>query len=227
MMSTSAAVATPVVGQVDDFEGGTTQGWFINAVGMGTPPAAVLPTNIATGGPGGLDDNYLRLTSLGGSGSGSRLAVNNADPRWTGNYLAAGVNAITMDVINLGQTELALRLALEDPTVGPPSNVAFSTDAVIVPVGSGWTPVTFLIGPGNLTAGLGDINAALTGATFLRLYHSPDPGFPNPVFPIPAVAAQLGVDNITATAVPEPSTLALAGFGALGLLGYARWRKRA
>ena len=180
---------------------------------MGPPPAAALPTNIATGGPGGPDDNYLRLTSLGGSGSGSRLAVDNADPRWTGDYLAAGVNAITMDVNNLGQTDLALRLAFEDPTVGPPSNVAFSTDAVIVPVGSGWTPVTFLIGPGNLTAGLGDVNAALTGATFIRLYHSPDPNFPNPVFPIPAVVAQLGVDNITAAACPSPRRWPWPGSG--------------
>ena len=52
MLSTSAAVATPVVGQVDDFEDGTTQGWFVNAVGMGPPPAAALPTNIADGRAG-------------------------------------------------------------------------------------------------------------------------------------------------------------------------------
>jgi hypothetical protein len=155
--------------------------------------------------------------------------VGNTDTRWTGNYIAAGVNAISMDVWNLGSSDLFLRLMFEDPMGAPPNNIAFSTAAVFVPAGGGWTPVTFLLGPGHLTAGLGDVDAALTGTTLLRLYHSPDPNFPNPVFPIPAVVAHLGVDNITAigavAAVPEPSSLALLGIGALGLVGYG-WKRR-
>jgi hypothetical protein len=222
----SAARGSPIVGQVDTFEDGTTQGWLINLLGMNPPPPEALPANISTGGPGGADDNYLQLTSLGGTGAGSRLSVLNLDARWTGDYLAAGINAITMDLINLGINDLALRLVFEDPTVGPPTNVAFSTDAVLLPAGGGWTRVTFLIDPGSLTAGLGDITAALTGTTAIRLYHSPTPNFPNPVFPIPAVVAQLGVDNIRAAAVPEPVTFVLAGISLAGLAAGAIRRRQ-
>ncbi|QDV33874.1 PEP-CTERM sorting domain-containing protein [Tautonia plasticadhaerens] len=223
VLSPSAAFADPIVGQVDDFEDGTTQGWTVNFAGMAPPPADALPTVVSTGGPGGAADSFLMLTSLGGNGPGSRLSVGNLDPRWTGDYLAAGVRAITMDVNNFGSTELALRLAFEDPTAGPPSNVAFSTDALIVPTGSGWMTVTFLIGPGDLTAGLGDVDAALTGATLIRLYHSPDPNFPNPVSPIPAVVAQLGIDNIAV--VPEPASLVLTVTGLIGLCSSIRRRR--
>lgn len=199
------ATATPVIGQVDDFEDGTTQGWQINLLGLGSPPAGALPVNIASGGPTGADDNFLRLTSLGGSGSGSRLSVINT-AQWKGNYLAAGVGAIEMNLNNLGQSDVFLRLMLADPTVGPPSNIAFSSNAIFIPGGSGWAQRTFSLSPVDLTAGLGSIAAALSNATELRLYHSPNASFPNPTTPIAAISAVVGVDNIRA--VPEPATLA-------------------
>ena len=101
LLSSSLAVADPIIGQVDDFEDGTTQDWIVNLLGMAPPPPAALPINVPTGGPGGLDDSFLRLTSLGGNGPGSRLVVINLAPRWTRDYLAAGVTALTMDVNNL------------------------------------------------------------------------------------------------------------------------------
>jgi hypothetical protein len=215
-----AAAADPIVGQVDNFEDGTTQGWRINLLGMGSPPANTLPANIPTGGPAGLNDNFLLLTSNGSQGAGGRLVALTLDPRWTGDYVAAGVNAITMDVNNLGATSLALRMLFE--SVGPmgPTDVAASAGAVIVPPGSGWTRVTFPIAPDDLTALMGSVGAALTRANVVRLFHGPAAAFPGP-----ASAAQLGVDNITASsaqtaaAVPEPATLAvfagLAGAGGL------------
>jgi hypothetical protein len=86
----TAVVADPLVGQIDTFEDGTIQNWH---VGMDAPPAA-RPANIASGGPGGAGDNYLRLTALGGNGPSSKLSVIN-NSQWTGNYLASGVNAIS------------------------------------------------------------------------------------------------------------------------------------
>jgi hypothetical protein len=206
----SSVVADPILGQIDTFETGS-QGWFTGGVVVLPPQPAV----IQTGGPTG---NFMVLTAIGGLGSNSRLTVLN-DAQWTGNYLSAGVSLITMDVINLGQTDLYLRLMFEDPMFGPPTNIAFSTNPIFLPVGSGWTSVSFVIDPASLTAGLGSINEALTGTTAIRLYHSQAPGFPNPVFPIDTVVGQVGVDNITASAIPEPTTavLLISGFAAVAV----------
>jgi hypothetical protein len=118
--------------------------------------------------------------------------------QWAGDYIAAGINSISMDLINLGFTDLSLRLVFEDPTIGPPSNIAFSQNAFVLPSGTGWTHVVFPISVSDLQAGLGDVTTALTNTTAIRLYHSPAPNFPNPVFPIESVVAQVGVDNIQA-----------------------------
>jgi hypothetical protein len=224
LLSLPAAVrADPVVGQVDTFENGTTQNW---QVGPDAPPAA-LPVNVLSGGPAGADDNYLRLSARGGNGPGSKLSVINESARWTGNYLASGVNAITMDLRNFGPSDLSLRLLFAGP-FGPmgPTSLALTSDAIFLPAESGWTAVTFLIGPENLTAGLGSVTEALSGVSELRLFHNPAPFFLGPGGnSIPSVSASLGVDNIRAAAIPEPGTLALVATGLLPLAG-AVVRKR-
>jgi hypothetical protein len=191
------------IGQVDDFEDGTTQGWQINSLGFGSP--AILPANQSTGGPAGANDNYLQLgSSGGGSIAGGRLVVNNLFAQWAGNYTALGLTAISMDLRNLGNTDLAIRLLLENPDGGPPSDIA-TTGAVVLPSGGGWTNVEFDLSPGALTALLGDVDALLANVTMLRIFHNDVADFPGP-----SVVATLGVDNITAIGaqqpVPEPGT---------------------
>ena len=93
-----------------------------------------------TGGLAGLNDNFLLLNSVGGQGPGSRLMTLNP-VFWGGNYLTAGITGIRMDVRNFGQTDVFLRFLLEDPTNGPPSNVAMSAKPILLAVGSGWTIV--------------------------------------------------------------------------------------
>lgn len=190
-----AAGSAVSVGQADNFEDGTTQNWGVGHFGA-TPPAP--PVNVPTGGPAGESDNYLLLTAIPSDVidvPGSRLVVIN-DIQWAGNYPASGVGAITMDLNNLSSTDLFLRILLADPSDPlPPNNIAVSSVPVFVPAGSGWTFGVFPIGPGNLTALKGDVNAALANATEIRIFHNPVAGFPPP--PV-LVETQLGVDNIAA-----------------------------
>jgi len=202
-LSSEAAV---VVGHTDDFQDLTTQGWSVGA------PSPAPPVNVPTGGPAGTGDAFLKLTSVGGQGAASRLTVINAQPKWAGSYISAGVTRIAMDVNNLGNTPLQLRLLFEDPQAGPPNNVAFSKTAIGLQADSGWQHIVFPISPGDLQADQGTVLAALNGATALRIFNSTAAGFPGE-----PIVASLGVDNITA--VPEPNTgLILAALlGALTL----------
>jgi len=194
------AATTPVraavaVGQTDDFEDGTTLNWR-----GATGPLA--PANVASGGPSGADDNFLRLTSSGASTAGGKLVAFNFD-QWAGNYLAAGINAIEMQVNNLGATDLTLRLILRDDA----DLQSLSTVAdVDVPAGSGWTTVSFPLTAANLTGPAGSTFETVMGSvTELNLVHNDTP--------IPHrqnaenIAALLGVDNIRAVGVPEPACL--------------------
>jgi len=204
----ATAPAEVIVAQFDNFENGTTQGWDS---GDNNPHP---PVNVASGGPAGVGDNYLKITATGGSGAGSKLVASNT-AQWTGDYQAAGVTEITMDLENPGSSALQIRLVLEG------SGGAFvSRNSFSLPASSGWLPASFLLGAGDLTGGV-DYDATLGHVTRLRLIHNPSASpFPSS---IPPVVAQLGVDNITA--VPEPATLLLLAIGGLCLLGHALRRR--
>ena len=188
------------IGLPDDFEDGTTQNWVVGLRG-GVPRFP--PVNVPTGGPAGDGDHYLLLTSVASifSDPGNRLVVINLT-QWTGDFLGAAVNFITMDVNNLGATDLDLRIRVEDPDAPPsntPTHIAVSTDAVFVPAGGGWTRVVFPMSPGHLTPLKGDVALALSNVAELRIFHSPTATFPGPT-----IDAQLGVDNITARVTSMP-----------------------
>jgi hypothetical protein len=212
---------------VDTFETETPEGWFF---GGGPGGSGGVPSILTTGGPAGAGDAFMRLVSLGGTGPGSRLTASNA-AQWSGNYIAAGVVAIAMDVNNTGRNDLSLRLVFETlPPLSPPTNIAFTDDPIFVPAGSGWMHIVFPVTPGALlnnpaipgSTALG----ALSDATLIRIYHDPADNSPNPFVPIPAIVAELGVDNIAALAAPEPSTGVLLVTGGLALAFGARRVRR-
>ena len=123
------------VGQVDDFQGGTTQGWLEGAISPNPP------TNVPDGGPLGVGDNYLQNVSSGGFGAGSRQVMFNL-VQWSGDYVTAGVTRIEADMANFGATALSMRIAIEG---GAPLGRYGSTSAVnLTPQTGNGTPSPFI-----------------------------------------------------------------------------------
>jgi hypothetical protein len=135
-----------------------------------------------------------------------------------------------MDVRNFASTELFLRLLfVEFNPMMEPVSAAFSSEANFVPALSNWHAIEFDISPSALTAvpvpflPVASPVRSLSNTVELRIFHNPQPFFAPGMNP--AVLGNLGVDNITAAAIPEPSSWMLIGGGLL-LAGLARLRVR-
>jgi len=187
----SGSVCAQTVGQIDDFEDGTTQGWVVGLFGA-TPPNP--PTNEPTGGPAGVDDNFLKYASTGTSGAGSKMIIQNVDSRWLGDFTTAGVVRIKMDVRVTG-ADLDLRITL----LGNAHRIS-TANAVTVNAGTGWTSIIIPISASDMVSVQGgnttDVVNALASVTEMRILSSPTPSWQGET-----IAATLDVDNIMAMAV--------------------------
>jgi hypothetical protein len=193
----ASGASAVVLGQTDDFQGGTPAGW-------GTGPANPNPPSwVASGGPDGEGDGYLRVEANGGDGSGGNLVAFNTD-QWAGDYLAAGVGAIRADLRNRGPEPLVVRLLLEGPGGG-----FHSLDAARLRPGRHWRSFTFRIDAAALAGGA-DARATLSGVTKLRILHAPTLAGVEPVESV------LGIDNVTAES-GDPCLAAELRGPALGL----------
>jgi len=198
------------IGQKDTFQDGTTNGWGVSLLDISSPTP---PVNMAGGGPAGAADSFLKINAVAGVGPGNLLSAINIR-QWAGDYILADITRIRMDLNNLGNTDLSLRLLFSDGTFGA-ANTAFSTIPLLLPAHSGWVTNVFAITPADLTPGTGSVVTALHNTVELQLYHGSGAT-------AESVTGTLGVDNITAT--PEPSSALLLGSGLLALYSLKTWR---
>ena len=205
-----SAVHAVVPGQIDTFQDGTTDNW---------KTGQIQPVNIANGGPGGAGDRFLELSS-DGSGANGRLTVFNRN-QWTGDYIAAGVNEITVDLNNFSDVTLNIRLAFKDSTTANGSGYVTSTAFTLTP-SSGWQHAVFSITPTTMTAAgsPAPFSTFFSGPAEFRIINAST----NTDLNGNAVVAQLGVDNIIA--VPEPSSVVLVLGCSVGTMGLGVFRRR-
>lgn len=193
------------IGQAADFQSLTTEGWI---VGIGDEN----PLNVATGGPAGDGDAFLRYQSAGGGGPFSKMIFYNTS-QWTGDYVTAGITGFTADVINTGATTLDLRLAFGDTRSARNGEWFASSSSVQLAPGSGWQSVVLPIDEGSLTQVLGTGSYAdlMSGVGAVRILSSVAPSNLGDT-----IEGTLGVDNLRA--IPEPASLALVALASLAAM---------
>ena len=187
--------------QVENFSG-------IHAWTSGDPnpnPPVIQPD----AGPLGSGDSALRVSSNGGNFAGGRLVVYN-ESLWTGDYTAAGILSLAVDLRNLGTNTLSMRVAVNGDSGW------FVTTTSPVTAFSGWTSQIFDLRPAALvSAGGADAAATLATVRELRILHSTVVDYRGA-----RVSSGFMVDNVRA--IPEPSAAMICGLAAIA--GFFRKR---
>jgi hypothetical protein len=165
-LSTSSAICQISAGHVDDFQDLTVNGWMEGGVSPNPP------TVLASGGPSGTDDAFLRNVSSGSNGAGGKWIMFNQTSDWTGNYLNAGVAKISMDVRNSGATEVHLRISFNGNGGGISSDSVFT-----IPADNIWRLIEFAIDPAHfITLNIGgDAALTLSAVNEFRILSNPQP----------------------------------------------------
>ena len=189
LYSTGAASAGIVAGQIDTFQNGTPANW---TNGHQTGPQVV-----ATGGPAGAGDRYIRVDANGLGGAGSRMVIFNRS-QWTGNFTAAHVSAVDMDLKNLSTVALPMRIVIANDS----SEAGWTTtNAFSLPADGNWHHAEFQLSSSAMTPLPGAPTLATTLASVgqFRILSTSSPKWEGD-----SITASIGIDNIAAVAVPEP-----------------------
>jgi hypothetical protein len=202
----STAKGAVTLGQSDTFQDGTTDNW------AGGDTLSIIPT----GGPAGSGDEYLQLISSGGGGTGSKLATSNSS-QWIGNYQLAGVTAVSAEFLNPNSVPLLMRFVL----IGPTGGRYTSSVAATIPADDAWHAELFSLQSSALTevSGSDTYAATIADVTEVLIRYDSTPTSGGTTF-----AGTVGIDDITATTVPEPVGAALLATPGLALC--VRRRKR-
>ncbi|MDH4316423.1 MAG: hypothetical protein OEW68_16500 [Gammaproteobacteria bacterium] len=193
------------LGQIDNFEDTTVQGWVEGA------PSPNPPTNVAGGPPG--STRYLQDSSAGGVGAGSNMTLFNQS-QWTGDFLSAGITRIRAMVrVDPGSdSALSLRVGFRSAAQAGARGYA-SLTPVVVPNDGNWYEVVFPIE----STDLGQFNTGLSYAStmsnvgHMRIYHKTTAGWQGD-----DIVATMGIDNIEALESPTNYQGWLWGIGNYG-----------
>lgn len=197
-------------GNIDNFQNSTLQNWESGAT----------PTN-QPNGQGGASDLYLQLTA-----SSAPLGAFNQG-QWAGNYVAAAIDHLDVDLNNSGTDPLSIRVMLLTPgceSGGTACTAWTSTNATPLASGSGWVTASFSVKEADLTRVLGSDSYTTSLQNVERVLIRHDDDTPSPPDTEPTVSATLGIDDVTA--LPEPSA-SLGLIAGAALLGVARRRWQA
>jgi hypothetical protein len=126
-----------VANQVDNFNNGTTQNWGIS---LGAVPVGV----VTDGGASGMAGDHALLMDSNEFGGGRLLVVNQT--QWTGNWTAAGITHVSMEVKNPNTFTLAMRLGIAGASgagAGPTYDTFISKNVIAVPADNAWHTITF------------------------------------------------------------------------------------
>jgi hypothetical protein len=204
---------------VDDFEGGPTdlENWTQGA----NAPAPNL-VNVA----GGQTGRYMQITASGGAGPGSLLTVFNRN-QWLGNYIAAGVTAVEMDLFApaTNPQPLTIRVAFKSGTSQFDSGYSSSNaTAFTLPADGQWHHAVFPLTADAMSAfgAPAAFNTFMTNPAEMRILHATVPHVHGT-----SITAVVGVDNIRVVPIPEPAGVLAAAAVAVGLARVFVRRRRA
>lgn len=202
-----SATAQPLtLGQVDTFQGPSFNNW---QQGANSPPGAL---TVVGGGQGGASDFYLRIVGTGGVGAGSRITAFNT-AQWAGNYPAAGVTAIEMDLFaptTSNAENLSFRIAFRTGFSG------YLSQPFTVPRDGAWRHAVYNLTANDMIAvgGPSSFETFIQSVDEVRVLHSTST-FSLNGDPINGI---VGIDNIRATAAPVPEPTGLLSLASVVLV---------
>jgi autotransporter-associated beta strand protein len=207
LLADLCGVASAVtLNQVDSFQG-SADNWNNGVV-------------VGSGGPAGDGDSFLELSS-GSMGLKPRLITVN-QLQWTGDFLAAGVGSLTMELKNFGSSPLPMRVTIRDQAGNSSVPGYSSTNPFMLPADGQWHMAQFNLTAADMTAvnpsggTLDPFPYVLMNVAEFRILSATAPAVVGDM-----IDAHVGIDEITA--LPPPTASVWIGTNGMSWADSGNW----